>query len=465
MIKRFPNIVLIVLDTARAMNFSCYGYYRETSPNIDKLSEKGILFENTITPAPWTLPAHASLLTGTYPLRHSLNSTGSVLGNDLILLPEVLRNKGYQTIGIANNCYIGKMSRLNKGFRVFEEPEEKFKHTRPVILRKTLRKLFGKWCNEKYEIGATRTNELAKTYIRQISKNEPYFIFLNLMDAHLPYLCPKKFRYMFLSKDIDVNRLKKVNQDVWLYLAGKVEMTREDFSILESLYDAQIRYLDYIVGNFIDFLRKSGYLDNTFLFIMSDHGENLGEHNLMGHVHNLYDTVLRIPLIVYYPGIITPGKRINKQVSLMDIFPTILEVLDIRDEKLDNQIQGNSLFNVINGEEGNSCLIAEYPIPQLEPFKRKVPEFDYSKFNRGLRAIRTDEFKYIWSSNGKDEFYDLTRDPGENSNLINNGLEKIEELKMELKKWVEKNEQQVLSPKEKEIDESIAKRLKALGYL
>lgn len=464
--EKQPNIIIILMDTARASNFSCYGYTRETSPNIDKIAEKGILFENAFTTSDWTLPSHGALFTGLYPSINGLVKVGNILGNNILTLPEVIREKShYTTVCITNNSYIGAMSGLNRGFDFFHEPVAHFQQVKPKILRKILWRLFGKWENEKYEIGAENTNKLAKKYIKRLTfQGKPFFMFLNYMDAHIPYLSPREFRFRFLGKEINMTKVNCVNKDTWGYLAGRVEMSSEDFQLLQDLYDGQLRYLDYIVGDLTDFLKKSGELDNTLLIITSDHGENLGEHNLMGHVHNLYDTVLRVPLVLHYPEYLTRGKRFKDQVSLLDLFPTVLEFLGISWET-EKYLCGRNLFKSLDQNMGHEYVFSEYPYPQLEAFKRKFPDLDYSRFNRSLKAIRSNKYKYIWSSNGKHEFYDLKKDPNELNNLSTDDNNAKKALKKKLDHWAKQIDQLSVSPEDKELDDSVAQTLQALGYL
>lgn len=225
-----------------------------------------------------------------------------------------------------------------------------------------------------------------------------------------------------------------VNQEPHDYIAGQVDMDAMDFEMLRALYDGEISYLDFRMGQLFDYLKELGIMDDTVLIISSDHGENFGEHNLMEHQLYLYDTLLHVPLVIRYPEVFEAGSQVSKQVQLTDIFPTILDTVDIDHDS--EEIQGYSLLE--DRQEGNSLAIAGYAIPLvwLNKLEGASREFDISKYARWLKSIHAGDFKYIWASDGRDELYNIRQDPEELNNLIEDNREKASELLMLLKEWL-----------------------------
>jgi len=242
-------------------------------------------------------------------------------------------------------------------------------------------------------------------------------------------------------------------------------MSEADFEILRALYDGEVSYVDARVGEIYALLRERGLLRNTFFVITSDHGENLGEHQLMDHAYCLYDTLLRVPLIVRGPTEFPAGERVLDQVQTLDLFPTILDLADIRDADLRAQVQGRPLFPASLRDR---VAVAESlePQPPVAVLRRRYPELDGSRFDRALRAVRTPRYKYIWASDGRDELYDLEADPGETRNLVSTEPETAAAMRAWLAEWV--HSAGAVAPGrglELELDTVTRRRLEELGYL
>ncbi len=211
-------------------------------------------------------------------------------------------------------------------------------------------------------------------------------------------------------------------------------MRDKDFEILRALYDGEISYLDFRMGQLFDYLRELQVLDDTVLIITSDHGENFGEHHLMDHQFCVYDTLLHVPLIIRYPKLFQPGLRVTQQVQTTDIFPTILDIAGIEWDK--GKIQRHSLLKQGDANEPT------FAIAELSKWHWAVgelkgnPNFDAMKYDRRLKTIRTDSFKYIWASDGNHELYDIRNDSAEINNLIETQPEKAKELKTRLIEWL-----------------------------
>jgi arylsulfatase A-like enzyme len=454
------NIVLIILDALRADHLSCYGYLRKTTPNIDKIAKEGVLFKNAFSPAVWTVPSMASIFTGTYPSRHGAVSRHRYLGHELFTLAEVLRDEGYRTIVYSNNPFVSaKETGLARGFDIVKGLDY---HLRGI---KTI-------CWKVFEIvrgikdnGAYYTNKYIKQWLRKHYLNDfPFFLLIHYLETHAPYKwIPKPYRTAYLENGLGFADIKKVNQDYQKYLVGTIEMKEHDFQILNALYDAEIAYLDFRVNEIFNLLKEMEILDDTLLIITSDHGENIGDHNLMHHAYCLYDTLLKVPLIIRCPEVFPPSSVNFELVSTLDIFPTLMDILNIERKEVKNQLQGKVLVPGKLVQDATEFLFAELDRP-INEFKDRYPEFDFSVYDRELKSVRTKEYKFIWSSDGKHELYNVMTDPGETCNLIEKEYDtalKLQEIIFEWFNSFPKPDKEEDTP---EINARIKKQLEGLGY-
>ncbi len=450
-----PNVLLIILDAVRPDHLSCYGYGRKTSPNIDDLAKDGVLFEHAISPSGWTPPAHASLFTGLFPSQHGLQHGSLHLNQRFPTVAEILRSSGYKTIGISNNPWVSHATGLDRGFEIFHEVYYR-KGSLFETFRFAIQKLLAIIGNTDDD-GAHRTNHLALTYLSQQGREgRPFFIFINYLESHLPYNVPRPYATLFGKP-----ARGGINQDWRQYVSGRVVMGADDFENLKSLYDGAIAYLDAKIEELLSCLRQREMLDETVVIITSDHGDNFGDHGLMGHELGLYDSLLRIPLIIRYPPLFPAGRRVTQQVQLLDIFTTILEILDHEGV----ETQGRSLLPERLKANPRRFAVAEQSRPSLEVFTKRFPEFDPSPYDRELRAIRAEDHKYIWASDGRDELYDIRADPGEKENLISMQPEKAQELRQMLEEWLRGFTSYQAEEGAMEMDEITRERLRGLGYI
>jgi arylsulfatase A-like enzyme len=490
-----PNIIIILIDTLRADHLSCYGHSRRTSPHIDALAERGCVFEKVVSPAPWTPPSHASLFTGTYPSRHGVDRSHLILDPSLTPLPEVLKQHGYRTYGVSSNYWLSRETRFDRGFDDFVHSWQLVQThgTNKPLQRQQLRQdlhlasaaeaggvkaKLGDFVNEQFERarqrlrrshhlcddGARRVNAFVHRWLPRWRRDEaPFFAFLHFMEPHIRYAAPRQYHRMHVPRGVSDDRVQRLNQDPWKYLTGSAPMGGEEFEILRSLYDGEVSYVDYQIGQLTGMLESAGLLDETAIFLTSDHGENLGEHGLMDHCYCLYDTLLRVPLIAHYPTAFGRGRRVAGQVQTHDLFPTILELAGIGDDPVWSQVQSRSLL----GDPGSRIAFAEYlePQPPLPVLRQRYPGFEGKEFDRALRTAETDHLKYVWGSDGRDELYDLAADPTESKNLIDEQPEKAKELYSALETWLASFQHSAQDQETVELDESTIKKLEQLGYL
>jgi len=498
--NRFPNIIFIVMDTTRAQNISCYGYDKTTTPFLDQFAGNSLLYQNAISVAPWTLPVHASFFTGTFPVKHRTYAYaaganwggGNVLPAKFKTLAELLQKLGYETAGFSSNTFLSESFGLSKGFERFfitwqifqtqadlayieakladcQGLEKIRRYARELIkgslFKNLLNGVYGRYFQFAWDYGARRINNHIKSWYSRLRDPErPFFLFINYMEPHLKYCPPRAFRKLFLPHDMSKSEAKNVNQDPLIFLSGKIEMGQRDFSILESLYNAEVRYLDYKMKEIFDFLESE--LDHSVVIVTSDHGENIGEHGLMSHFYGLQETLIHIPLIIKLPGLSEGKKEVSKIVQPVDIFPTILGILGHEDEEVRPQFQG---FNLLSSDK-RQVAVAELlaPVPPMEFLSKRVgtaSDLLRSKYNYRLRAFRDHRFKYVWASNGQEELYDLVTDPGESSNLAGTEEKTLSEFRQYREAWESKHRKDEEETSLTELDQDVLKRLKGLGYL
>lgn len=462
-----PNILLIIMDTVRADHLSCYGYPLPTTPHLDRLAEEGVLFTNAISTGGWTIPTHASLFTGTFPCFHGARDGHPILDESIPTLAETLRNYGYQTAGFTNIGWLTENTGLTRGFDTFMPVYRLYQgRSIPVLIRRILSKLRWMLTGQKLK-GATATNRCVKNWLTHRKPDRPFFIFVNYSEAHVPYRPPRSFARRFLKPyGFSLSNAQGVNQDPLKHITGTVSMDERDFDMLRALYDAEIAYLDTKLGELFRYLDQQNLLDQTLIIVSADHGENLGDHGLMGHKWCLYDTLLRVPLIIRCPSCFPPATTIDDQVQLVDIFPTLLDSLGIQEKGIRDHLQGFSLLPDKVAKRPRKFAVAERAGRSWERTFRRYPGFDYTQFERDLKAIRTTRFKYIWSSDGKHELYDIATDPAESQNLVDSFPQEAQRLRDILFDFINSNSaQETTTEQDIEMDRYLEQHLRGLGYI
>jgi arylsulfatase A-like enzyme len=471
-----PNILFIIMDSARAANFSCYGYTRPTTPRLDQLAAEGVLFEQAIAEGCWSLPVHTSLFTGLFPLCHGLTTSQQALPENYPTLARILKTHGYQTCCFTSNAYISPNTGLVQGFDTVEEIWRNFQPrgfqrtrtsklikrleqygpaTKPVIrfirflmrVRKQVRRR-----KRQTDSGAQLTNARIQKWLTESwNPQTPFFMFVNYMECHEKYDPPHPYERQFMPSRFSPSRVAKVSPNKAEVLSSQNRKKREeDLEIIRALYDGELNYLDQKIGELLDFLRVKGILDETIVVVTADHGDSLGEHNHLGHRMDLYEQLVQVPLLVRYPARFQPGERIPYQIQLTDLFPTFLELAGVETE----QANRNGFISLCN-------------LPKQEIHPYTVAENTAIKRLNGVvaRMIRTSQHKYIWKSNGQHELYDLKNDPNELNNLINKQPELASQLHQQLEAWEQSHSQMKTETRQADYDETVEERLRALGYV
>jgi len=465
--------MILVMDTVRADHCSTWGYARATTPTLDRLAQSSTVYTQAISPSPWTLPAHISLFTGLFPSEHGVLTEQDRLNKDVLLLAEILRDAGYRTAGFTNNAWASSLYGLDRGFEWFVEMFRGQRGEEKGRLRKNLdrarRLLFLK------DSGAGKTNTQVIRWIqgwRHEGDYAPFFIFVNYMEAHQVYAPKRPFHRRFpgqLSPYVEAWRNRNITRGNDRLYAGTRRLTADDHMAMVNMYDRAISYLDFRIGELVGFLEEHKLLDNTLLIITSDHGDNFGEHRLAGvdlieHLFCLYDSLLRVPLLVRWPETAESATKRADQVQLNDVFHVILSLLNLDGGKPSKWREGTLL-----AEGKREFAFAEYVTPpvQLEAFRRKQPNHVFQQFDVNLKAIRTLDHKLVRFQDGREEFYYLRDDPGETADLSARDHGAQARLAARLDQWIAALPVRAKDAEPYDIpdDEVIRRRLADLGYL
>jgi len=437
-----PNVLFITVDTLRADHLGCYGYVRDTSPNIDKLANEGILFSNAVVQWPKTAPSFASMLTGTYGYHNGvMRSTPQKIDIYFVLLPEILKNANYNTVGVVTNGTLDAVYNFNQGIDTHIETWHEYGST-----------------------DAEYVTEYALSWLKKNANKGKFFMWLHYIDPHGRYEPPEPYNEIYVGdKYYDGSRKTKLNSGISEDIGGIPENvhlgkhTEVDYYIAQ--YDAEIRYMDEHIGKVLDEVKAMGLSDNTIIIFTADHGESLGEHNYyFAHGRLPYNDNVEVPLIIMNPGLKSEIKVIDQPVELINILPTVLDILDI---PINKEAQGKSLVPLMLG---NSDSIPKYV------FTEAGFQMNYQ------RVIRTKKWKLIYVPDEKDqrimqgmpfELYDIENDPKELNNLVNVETKIASELQKELFKWMEsaKGVNGLPSPGTVVIDKKTEENLKSLGYI
>jgi arylsulfatase A-like enzyme len=393
------NILLISIDSLRADRLGCYGYFLGTSPNIDKLSKKSAIFTDAVSTTSWTIPAQFSMLTGLYPMQHGAIDPRSSLNDITEYLPESLQKIGYETFGIYSGPPLSPIFGFSKGFDKYINCN-KFKS-----IDELLQNISGQNIFDSFSGWFTKRNS-----------KKPYFAFLHMWDVHFAYCPPELYNRLFdqndnvISISNDDPSTKKIfleatledsNQTRPLLDEEKIKINIQECKQRMALYDGEIRWTDQIIGKIIKLLEHSGSIDDTMIIITSDHGEAFKEHGKYGHSNTLFDEEIKISLIIYYPKLF-PSQKCENLVSLIDIEPTIAEVLHL---KRNSNKPGISLLKIINGYDRKNPILCEIDKGDLK-----------------LRSVRSSDWKFVFNQQKTEQtFFDLGNDPEEKIGILING--------------------------------------------
>ncbi len=484
-----PNILLVVLDATRADACSCYGASQPTTPSLDRLAAEGTLYEQAIAPAPWTLPSFASLFTGYYPNQLGIYEQRR-LPPSVPTLASILSEEGYASFAISGNSWMSTAFRQGRGYQHFNKLWQILQTAEDVnevaVLDEVhrdssrVRALLSRWSqgNPARNIANTAYNSLwafrrdygARRILRPFrlwtrAQASPWFAFVHYMEAHLEYKPPATWRRRFVRNMDAARELLKEDQTrlAWRHMAGVERLSVEKLAAWRDLYIAEVAYNDWHLGELIRALEQDESLDQTAVIVTADHGESLGEHGLLSHQYGVYDTLIRVPLVIRYPPLFAAGARVAGQVQMMDIFATILALAGVAAQPAPSRPLPPL------SPEARPFAIAQYGAPRV-PHSALLRRFGLQPQDvpqRGFTALRDDEHKLIVSSDGQAELYAWREDPGEESDLAARQPEVVRELQARLSRWRDEVGEVRIGAggAQAEMDPATASRLRALGYI
>jgi choline-sulfatase len=346
-----PNVFLITIDTLRADHVHCYGYDNIQTPALDALAADGVRFTQAFTPSPITNTSHTTILTGLLPSSHSVTDFAVPLASNHITWAELLKGKGYHTAAFIGAVILDSKSLapgLDRGFDFYDNfPEHSESKSR-----------WGRVERRGMDVVQHAEKWLAA------HPTGPKFAWVHLYDPHDPYEPPAPYSEIYK----------------------------------ERLYDGEVAYADSALGNFIQYLKKSGWYENSLIIVVGDHGEGLGEHHEETHGIFLYDSTTHVPLMIKLPWHKSAGKTVAAQVRTLDILPTALDLASV---PAPDSLDGKSLIPYFAGDVSDRVAIGETDYPL---------RFGWAP----LRSVRSDGLKLIEAP--RPELYDLRSDPGELAN-------------------------------------------------
>lgn len=395
-----PHIVLITVDSLRPDHVGAYGYDRATSPSIDTLAEQGAVFEVATSSSSWTLPAQAALFTGLPDYVHGVDRGSRPLLPDRRTLAEAMQSAGYRTVGIWSSPLLDPSFGFDQGFETYVSArrtvgtvgESEGSREWDLRLQLSYRDINGPAVLGKVDAALAVEDE------------RPLFLFIHLSDVHYNFMAPEPYGSMFAAKDYAGGVVGAEVDSLTSRIADS--LAPHDLQHVMDLYDGEVAWADHQVGRILASLEARGLTDRTAVVLTSQHGIELFDHGTFGHRKNLYDSSIRIPLVVRYPGHVDAGQRLTAPAQIIDIAPTLLEWA--RAEPLP-EIVGRPLQPILRGETPNDDDDEPVAVAELG---REV--------GRPLFAVRTPTWKAI--SQGKDqklvELFNLETDPAEQHNLV-----------------------------------------------
>jgi arylsulfatase A-like enzyme len=380
------NVLIIGVDALRRDHLGCYGYERDISPHIDELAAGGALCENAVTQAPWTLPSFSTVFTSLYPTQHGAVGMGQGLRTSVPTLAEILKTKGYATGALINGPALKPKNGVDRGFDFYHKTALEERNAR----------------------GTTRD---ALAWVDALG-GQPFFLFAHYFDPHAPYSPPPPYHAMSdpeysgsIGGSFDPREMPGSKEETSLQMAS---LTEEDWNRIISLYDGEIAFTDEAIGSLLRGLEQRGLLRNTLVVLLSDHGEEFFDHRSYGHAHSLYDELLKVPLVLSLPGVIPHNARLARQVRLLDVTPTILDVLGISPT---TNFEGTSLLPLLLGK-GAAEAETHALLPADVAYAEAVAN------NPGPRCIISHPWKLMYNvATGEKQLFNLDRDPAEQKDL------------------------------------------------
>jgi arylsulfatase A-like enzyme len=446
-----PNIVLVVLDVVRADYTGLQPGAKSHTPTLDRLAAANTNFVNSWATAPWTVPSHASIFTGALPSQHGCSMRNFHCDTDLPTLAGILGEEGYETVAFFSNPWLSdEATGMLRNFAMRREAPLGGFMSRPSG-------------TAGYQ-GGRAVLENVGEWLRERSPDRPFFLFVNFLEAHLPYDPPAEYRAQHLRDLPDDDQV--TIEWGFEFNAGRHPSHAVDWERVRRLYGGDVNTSDRLLAGLLQLLEKRGVSENTLLIVTSDHGESLGEHGLVEHQFSVHEILLSVPLVISAPGLLAPGVR-RDPVMLTDLFATILDGVDAEGVAIPPSSRSLLLPEMqAANEETSRPLFAEYAGPHrsiLELLQSINPQMESERLAVAYRTVRVGGERLTVGSDGSVELHDLTADPQQRRNLAG----EMPQLVTTLRQILERTLPPVgdAQQPEYELDEATREKLRALGYL
>jgi choline-sulfatase len=430
--KDKPNIIIINLDALRPDHLGCYGYSRDTSPHIDDFARHAHLYLNCYSAATWTIPANYSLLTSVYPEQHAMYAWNSMLDKKMPTLFSLLRDHGYVQGFFSNSGFLVKNFKEN--FSQVLNTCSKVPHARSV----TRGALF--WMKRQ---------------------RAPFLAWIYYLEPHRPYTPPAPHNNLYTYQEgrrLPIEKVAKDSSGGWDYIPDTVaERNIQDANYYIAQYDGEVHYVDEEVGKLLAELKRSGLFDQSLILLTSDHGESLGEHHLyFNHIFTLFNEVIKIPLFIKMPSQ-RQGVIIKENVSSLDILPTVLNSIGIKNCR---KCVGINLFDACNQKRGLFAYVSKNMYCFI---------YDTWKLIK-YPPVSDEKYRYIkifFPEYGSQEYqlFNMKKDPGELVDLKSMNAAEFQELILQLSQEVEKIKPMYETAEFSKITEQEAEKMRSLGYI
>ncbi|MEO1644694.1 MAG: sulfatase [Chloroflexota bacterium] len=511
-----PNILFIVLDTQRRDRLSLYGHDADTSPNLDAFAQDATIFERAVSPAQWTIPAHASMFTGVYPSTHQVTQAFQRLSGAQPTLAEIMSVADYHTVAFCNNPLLGLLEHnIQRGFQEFYNyagvsPHRPIEKNRSALrraintqFRKLARTVTNWFANSNWLFNMAVNPLIVPAWTRSVNfkgnsqrsvddlidywqtyhqggAEKPLFAFLNLMGTHTPYYPPANYIDHVapgLRNDTQATKfITRFNADAATWLSPD-DPPLPDWQrhTLDGYYDAEIAYQDAQLGHLFDYLHSNDELENTMVIIVADHGEGHGDHGYKGHSFVVFQELVHVPLIVRYPERFPAGKHITTNVSTRRLFHTVLDVTETAPPLAENDpnadVQGLSLISSLNGrpdtERGVAYAEAYPPLNLLNILKPRRPELvEKLSLTSIRRGVYDGDHKLALVGDRVESLFNVADDPAEEEDIATEKPAVVVDLQQKLEDFVTDSiANRTDSVDNGAVSDEVIDNLRALGYI
>ncbi len=444
------HVIFISLDTTRPDHIGCYGNPWISTPHLDRLAGESILFTQYMTVVPTTLPYHTSLFTGTYPHHHGNPQNGYMVSKSNVMLTEILKGAGYQTLGFIGSFALDSRFDFSQGFDYYDQSYDRF---------------VGEGKFTEHERSAQSVNRSVISHLDSIPPEGSFFLFVHYFDPHKPFEPPAPYDTMYRWENANNS---SPGEGITVRYSCPHSLSDENWQLSKQAamgYAGEISYMDHHLGNLLDYLQQKGILDDAILVVTSDHGENFWEHMpYFHHGTSTHQTSMHAVCMIRLPDAAHGGTVVHKPISSVDILPTILRFLDL---PAPDRIDGRA-FDLDQCADSIGDRLVYGQATLTSPWKVPAVSAGWPHTNKA-RCVRSGNLVFMQAPYAsREELYDLSSDPYEQHNLLRVPSPHIAslagKLKQKLEAWAASADPLESFPEQARREETVEK-LKALGYM